>query len=270
MKLQIKRKIAQVIPSTMKALYHKFKYNKVKPGINAASLTYNEKIFKNLDFRSEAVEKALIQYGLSYEDCSLSWHYHIFAGWYDLCKRKDKNVAKILEIGTYNGRFTNYLASLFSDAHVHSVDLPEDDEQFISTYGRNTLERRKRFLKERQRNLERDNITFYEINSINIADAFKGEKFDAIWVDGDHHNPQVTIDLINSLNLLEDDGILCCDDVIMDADHQKDPYISNESYLTLDLLEKNSILKNTFIIKRTRNSASNVQKYVSISRRTTN
>ena len=41
-------------------------------------------------------------------------------------------------------------------------------------------------------------------------------KFDAIWVDGDHHNPQVTIDLINCTHLIKKDGILCNDDVIDD------------------------------------------------------
>ena len=63
-------------------------------------------------------------------------------------------------------------------------------------------------------------------------------KFDAIWVDGDHHNPQVTLDILNCLNLLNKGGLMCVDDVIKDGAHVKDDYISNESYKTLEHLEK--------------------------------
>lgn len=266
MKLKLKKYIPSFIYLPLRNWYLKSKYRKLRPGANKASLLHNENIFQSLDFSCEAVKKELTQHGLCYENDSLSWHYHIFAGWSDFCKRNDKKVLKILEIGTYNGHFTNYLASLFNEAQIYTIDLPEDDEQFISTYSRDTLEKRGKFLSERKQNLEPSNISFYEMNSINIAKAFKGEKFDAIWVDGDHHNPQVTIDLINSINLLSVGGILCNDDVIKEADHQKDSYISNESHLTLELLEKNGILENKFAIKRTRNSVSNVQKYVSISK----
>ena len=39
------------------------------------------------------------------------------------------------------------------------------------------------------------------------------DKFDLIWVDGAHGNPIVTIDIINSLNILNAEGLIMCDDV---------------------------------------------------------
>ena len=39
------------------------------------------------------------------------------------------------------------------------------------------------------------------------------DKFDLIWVDGAHGNPIVTIDIINSFNILNAEGLIMCDDV---------------------------------------------------------
>ena len=58
---------------------------------------------------------------------------------------------------------------------------------------------------------------------------------------------------------------MCIDAVIKDGAHVKGDYLSNESYKTLEHLEKNNLIQNYFIIKRTRNSVSNTQKYVSVS-----
>ena len=60
--------------------------------------------------------------------------------------------------------------------------------------------------------------------------------------------------------------IMCNDDVIQSKDHEKDAYVSNESFKTLQHLEKNKILKNQFIVKRTRNSVSKIQKFISVSK----
>ena len=235
-------------------------------GENLQSLRENEKTFQKLGFSNIAIKEILTQQGYSYEDGSLSWHYHIFAGWFDFCTRNRIKVKTILEIGTYNGKFTRFLSNVYKDAKIFTVDLPTNDKQFTSTYNRETLEKRNKFLSVRENNLQSSNITFIELNSINIAEFFKNVKFDAIWVDGDHHNPQVTIDLINSMSLLNKSGIMCNDDVIQDLKHEKDPYISNESFLTLDHLENNGLLENYYINKRIRNSVSKSQKYVSISK----
>ena len=94
---------------------------------------------------------------------------------------------------------------------------------------------------------------------------FYGKEFDLIWIDGDHLNPQVTIDIVNSLDLLNNDGIICTDDVIMDTKFEKNKYTSNEGFLTLKHFGDNKILKNEYLIKRIQKDNSITKKYVSIS-----
>ena len=94
---------------------------------------------------------------------------------------------------------------------------------------------------------------------------FKEKKFDLIWIDGDHLNPQVTIDIINSLDLLNNDGIICIDDIIMDMKFKKDKYVSNEGFLTLKHLEDNGLIKNYYLIKRIKLGNAVHKKYVSVS-----
>ena len=171
----------------------------------------------------------------------------------------------ILEIGTYNGNFSNFISKLYDESYITTIDLDESDNQFINTYGREEKEKLDEFLKLRNKNLNRKNINFIKLNSLNIKKYFKEKKFDLIWVDGDHLNPQVTIDIINSLDLLNNDGIICTDDVIMDIKFKKNKYVSNEGFFTLKHLEDNVLIKNYYLIKRIRMNNANLKKYVSIS-----
>ena len=47
--------------------------------------------------------------------------------------------------------------------------------------------------------------------SLNLINS--NEKYDLIWIDGAHGYPTVTIDIINSLKLINNDGLIICDDV---------------------------------------------------------
>lgn len=84
--------------------------------------------------------------------------------------------------------------------------------------------------------------------------------FDAIWVDGDHQNPQVTIDIIQSLALLKSGGFLLVDDVVPDANFRGDKYVSNDSWKTLRHLESSGLVEVRLFHKRTRTSG--LQKYL--------
>ena len=106
-------------------------------------------------------------------------------------------INNILEIGTHNGEFTNFISSLFSNANIYTIDLPKSDDQFISTYNRKAKEQLKEFILKMNSNLEAKNIKFIEINSTKLINYFKDIKFDLIWIDGDHHDPQVTVDILN-------------------------------------------------------------------------
>jgi len=247
-------------------LYLKLKkiYEIIKP-VNydlSKDLNYNENLFKLLKFDIKKIKSQLNSLNFQYHTPKLSWHYHLFVGLKDYFGKKKIN---ILEIGTHNGNFSNFISKLYDESHITTIDLDETDNQFINTYGREEKEKLDEFLKLRNKNLNRKNINFIKLNSLNIKKYFKEKKFDLIWVDGDHLNPQVTIDIINSLDLLNNDGIICTDDVIMDIKFKKSKYVSNEGFFTLKHLEDNGLIKNYYLIKRIRMNNANLKKYISIS-----
>ena len=100
--------------------------------------------------------------------------------------------------------------------------------------------------------MSKKNIKFCELNSFYLQDKFKDEKFDIIWIDGNHINPQVSFDIFQSLKLVNFGGVICVDDVIIQDEFYKKKYVSNESYKTLEYLSKIDIIKNFYIIKRIR------------------
>ena len=225
-------------------------------------LYYNESLIKSFRLDIDKIKLRLNSTNYSYQSTSLSWHYHLFAGLKDYFK--DKKIS-ILEIGTHNAEFTNFISKIYEKSLITTIDLDENDEQFKNTYNRDHKKELDNFLKLREEKLNRNNVNFIKLNSINIKKYFFGKKFDLIWVDGDHLNPQVTIDIINSLDLLNSNGILCVDDIIKDINFKKNNYVSNESYFTLNHLESSKKIKNYFFIKRIRRENSYKKKYCSLS-----
>ena len=224
-------------------------------------LDYNENIFKLLNFEIKKIKLQLNSFNFQYHDPELSWHYHLFTGLKQYFGNKKIN---ILEIGTHKGNFSNFISKVYSESQITTIDLDENDNQFINYFNRGKNNKLDELLKLRNKNLDRKNIQFIKLNSLNIKKYFD-KKFDLIWVDGDHLNPQVTIDIINSLDLLNNDGILCTDDVIIDHKFQKNAYVSKDSFITLQHLEDNGIVKNFFLIKRIKISNSLNKKYISFS-----
>ena len=236
--------------------------NKYKHYDLSGDLNYNENLFKSLNFDIEKIKSQLNSLNFQYHDSGLSWHYHLFVGLKNYFGNKKIN---ILEIGTHNGNFANFISKIYDESHIVTIDLDESDNQFINTYDRDKKEELDEFLKLRNKNLNRKNIDFIKLNSLNIKKYFNEKKFDLIWVDGDHLNPQVTIDIINSLDLLNNDGILCTDDVIMDNLLKNHKYVSNNGFFTLKHLEDNGLIKNYYLIKRIRIKNAIYKKYVSVS-----
>ena len=189
-------------------------------------------------------------------------YYHLFAGINDIFKQKNLSVQNILEIGTDRGDFTNFLSRIYPNSQIYTVDLPEDDPIFRKIYGRENEYHRKKFLNERKNNLIPSNINFIKLNSTKLIKEFTNIKFDIFWIDGNHYNPQVTIDIMNSMQLAHENSIICVDDICFKK--YKKRYVSNESYLTLKNLEENQVLKNYFIYKRVL-SNQNPVKYISCS-----
>ena len=79
---------------------------------------------------------------------------------------------EILEIGTYDGANSFLLSLLFQNSNITTIDLPDDNEEFIKTY-----ERQKdldKFIKKRDEILSNvKNIKFVKTNSINLIKSKK-------------------------------------------------------------------------------------------------
>ena len=250
-----------------RSAYSNFKNRKYSNYNLKNDLDYNENLLSSLELNVKFIKSILIRNGLDYHDQNLSWHFHLFAGFKGKFEERNIKIDKILEIGTYNGEFTNFLSEVFPDAEIISIDLNENDESFTSSYNREDPIKISNFLKARKKNLDKKNIKFKVMNSLDIGNNFKKNFFDLIWIDGDHLNPQVTLDIFQSLKLIKKDGIICVDDVI--ADIQKDKtntqYVSNESFKTLEYFNNLKYLNTKYIIKRIRGRNLDSKKFISIS-----
>ena len=91
----------------------------------------------------------------------------------------------ILEIGTFDAKTALILSKLFPKASLTTLDLPEDDKEFSSTYNRKN--KIKEFIINRNKilNLSKK-IKFKQMNSLGICNWNK--KFDLIWIDGNDSN----------------------------------------------------------------------------------
>ena len=102
----------------------------------------------------------------------------------------------------------------------------------------------------------------YETDSFHIIEKFEKNSFDLIWIDGDHLNPQATIDISNSFHLLKQNGIMLCDDILKKENNSK--YSYNETFFTLNALENKNLVTNNFLIKRCWKINAIRKKYISI------
>ena len=249
----------------IKSLWNIFKNLRYLFYDKSYDLKYNEELFSKLQIKIYKIKQVLQHSNYDYFEENLSWHYHLFSGLKYYFQNQNYKIKKILEIGTYDGKFTNFIAKIFPDAEITTIDLDHEDQRFKNSYKRETDSILRNFIKIRQKNLNIRNINFIAMDSINICKRFKEKNFDLIWLDGDHLNPQVSIDLLNSLNLMNDNGIMCTDDVIKNLKFKKNSYVSNDSYITLNHLEKAGLIKNYYLVKRVTKSNSKLKKYISIS-----
>ena len=211
-------------------------------------LFYNTK--KDLDFNLKKLKEINKSCNFSSKKINDIFRYDFrYAIFDELKKFYNNNKIKILEIGTFKGDFTNYLAKNFENSEIITIDLEKNDPRFIQTYGRSKKEIRKEFLNYRDNNLRLDNIKFIEMDSVHLMKFFQNDTFDIIWVDGYHLDPVVTKDLYNSLNLIKKNGFVVIDDV-----YKTDPPGTNcsiDSFVTLKRLNKengiNYILLNKFV-----------------------
>tara|TARA_B110000971_G_C19948206_1_gene472046 strand:- start:189 stop:974 length:786 start_codon:yes stop_codon:yes gene_type:complete len=191
---------------------------------------------------------------------NLSFHYDILFALGQ--KFKNKNI-NILEIGTYEGECTNFMSNIFPDGNIFTLDLASNDKKFTEDYGRADKKKLNEHLNLRKQNLSCDNIFFEEMDSLNLLSKFKEKKFDIIWVDGDHHAPQIQLDLFQAIKLSSLGTIIMVDDIIKNKFSNK--YTSNASFKTIEYLGEKNYLKTEYFLKRTNYSNLVLKKYISYS-----
>ena len=179
---------------------------------------------------------------------------------------KNRSINNILEIGTFDGLNALLLSHLFPNSSIDTIDLSEEKEDFINFYNRkDTISK---FIKDRDDILSKNkNINFYPINSLRLLNHKK--KYDLIWIDGAHGYPVVCADIINSLHIIEDNGLIICDDIYINEDRIKSDkmYFSLASFETLNELKKEKLINFKLAYKRLdpeANCDENKRKYLGI------
>jgi len=172
---------------------------------------------------------------------------------------KSQSINNILEIGTYNGYNAAYLSYLFPNSNILTLELPVDDEAYLSTY-RIQNDPYKIFFKKKRDELFNSykNIQILEVNSFKLIFE-SNKKFDLIFIDGSHIYPYVAFDLANSLRLLQPNGFIILDDIIFTEENKA--YASNHM---LQKLEKDKILNYDLIYKNIDKSHSFLKSYIAV------
>lgn len=139
----------------------------------------------------------------------------------------------VLELGTFQGKATALLSSLFPQAKVYTVDLPKDDPIFRSFHEKISPDQERV-----ERRLKRENIERIRINS-----AFVGSldlpRFDLIWVDAGHHFPEVAWDHAYAFSRIQPEGWIFSDDIWLPSAREARKDLKNgQAFEMMDYLSK--------------------------------
>ena len=134
--------------------------------------------------------------------------------WLRAFKLDRQKIRNVLEIGSWEGRSTIFLAWLFYNAQITCIDSFEGGDEHRRGEFENTKlsDVEQRFLKNTSHFNERLNIAKGRSSERLIVLATTSQKFDFIYVDGSHFYDDVMIDTILSWKLLANGGFLVWDD----------------------------------------------------------
>ena len=226
------------------------------------------KIFEHFGLnRQDGIKKlTLIKKDLEFElrDSEMSSEHEVIFS--SISLGKNKLPIDILEIGTFDGLNSLLLSNLFPNSNIDTIDLPETEDDFINFYNRK--ENISKFIQDRNIILSKNkNINFFSLNSLKLLNYKK--KYDLIWIDGAHGYPVVCIDIINSLHILKENGLILCDDVHIKLNQSNSDkmYSSIATYETLNELKKQDLIDFKLAYKRLsveHNCVDNTRKFVAI------
>ncbi|MFW6311086.1 MAG: class I SAM-dependent methyltransferase [Nanoarchaeota archaeon] len=112
--------------------------------------------------------------------------------------KKNRQVS-IIEIGTYEGRTSEWLIKNIGNSNIIAID-PDPCTNFY---------------KNVEELYETSRFNWIKGYSHEVLHSLKGNMFDFIYVDGSHHASSVLEDAILSWRLLKNNGILLFDDYLM-------------------------------------------------------
>jgi predicted O-methyltransferase YrrM len=137
---------------------------------------------------------------------------------------KNNSHDRVLEIGTFEGRYTLWLADNYA-SKIHTIDPFDSSVYKISQEIFNQVEQN--WLNNLSRCKYKHRITFYKDYSFKILSKLINENktFDFIYVDGYHKASTVLEDLTLSFKLLNHCGIMLIDDAV---DWQARDYNTNK------------------------------------------
>lgn len=184
-------------------------------------------------------------FGKSYDETNGMWSEHlvIFAA----LAQSDRNIERILEIGTFNGETALILSKLFPNASIDTLDIPLAELIKTGMYSYET--NGDQITRKRNENLKSTrNVNFRELNSVALLAS--QDSYDLIWVDGNHCYPTAVIDISNAYRLLTDSGIVICDDVYLGKKTKERNGISLASIQTLRDLSNCDLIEFTLLRKR--------------------
>lgn len=183
-----------------------------------------------------------------------SEHWPLFRAIAETFQANGISPQKILEIGTLDGKFTRELSALFPNSLITTIDLPSD-RGFGNEYG---WENPEAYVLEREKNLRgRRNIKFVEADSLELSTWV--ERFDLIWVDGDHSLPTVAIDIANALRLVTKNGMVIIDDVFKKTPDPESRLASTGAYRTLENLWRAGIITGYSLVRKRLNPRKNLK-----------
>ena len=260
---KIINKIKYIIEYIYIYMYVTFFFDKAK------TLKIEQEKFDILNISQEKAETKLNSIikktiGRDYNSDLDSIHWKLFSA----ISLQSNSFNEILEIGTYDGQFTNFLSKMFPKSEITTVDLPQHDPLLNRFYNRSNSDDYQKYIEKQNRNTKLKNIVKLKTNTMFLIEKLKpSQKFDLIWVDGGHLYPEIAWDICIAYNLLNKDGLILCDDVIFSSKDYKTDYVSNESSKVLSYLENRVEGTFTHFLKRTcpkRYARTHSRKYVSI------
>ncbi|MCX7184835.1 MAG: class I SAM-dependent methyltransferase [Nitrosospira sp.] len=205
---------------------------------------------------------------LNSDDQSMrSIHWILFAC---LSEHSPIPIRRILEIGTFDGETTFILSKLFPTSEIVTVELPEDDPIFHSSYARDDVQTLNDFKTRQSANLKADNIIHKGINSFFLPGKIEGG-FDLIWVDGGHLYPEVAWDICNAYHFCSPGGFIMVDDVITHHRGFRDAYVSPDSHQVLEYVATRTHETPIYFLKRNSTQWSAIprrRKFVALLRKT--